>query len=188
MLKRHLLIIFSISSLLIISCGGWQRTTPKEFLNHTIVDKTVYTKDSTSIVIKLSRYLAAHRSFFENSSYFDSTQIILDSIIYNGEQDKLVVFVIAKNPTRRQMIQDSRGDYYYDATSYLAIRKADTFLLRWTGPNFTNCIDKNAVSRYVRNACFTNFYNEDSSDLYRYNMNDTRFWNAPIWGKTDEWE
>lgn len=168
-----------------ISCEGikQKKYTPKEFLNHTIINKENYNKDSAEILKQLRFSLLNHEDFFNNKAYFDSTQIIIDSIIYSPNFNKLAVFIMIKNPTYRQLAPDNKYKWYYEATCYLGVRQKDSISLSWIGPSFTNSYNKSELSDIIRDSYFTEFATKDTVGLYtyKYNLNDIRFWNSSIW-------
>jgi hypothetical protein len=175
-----------IAYTLLSSCNGimqQEKGTPKKFLNHTVIKKENYTKDSLEIEKRLKVLLAKHEDFFYSKAYFDSTEFIIDSIIYSPDFNKLAVFVITKNPIYRQLIPDKNSEWYYDATCYLGIRQYDTIALSWIGPVFTNSSSRQSISNDIRDACFKTFVTKDTTDAYDYNLNDARFWHSSIWKK-----
>lgn len=177
--------IFILLFPFLYSCDGMKQKkyTPKEFLNHTVIKKEEYSKDSIEIVNQLKGFLLKQEDFFNNKAYFDSTQLIIDSIIYSPDFNKLAVFVITKNPVNRQLVQNKNYDWYYDATCYLGLRKNDTISLSFIGPSFTNSYNKSELSSIIRDSYFTDFSTKDTAGLltYKYNMNDVRFWDCTIW-------
>jgi len=160
--------------------------TPGKFLNQTLVEKGVYTRDSVRLMAGLRERLQEHEGFFNNTAYFDGTQPKIDTIIYSPDLSKLGVLVLVKNPTNRQLVPDKGSDWYYDATCYLAVRRGDSLLLAWIGPNFSNSPSEQAVSEDIRDACFKYFVSQDTNSVYKYNLNDIRFWNSPIWKKVEK--
>jgi hypothetical protein len=172
------------------SCEGMKQKkyTPKEFLNQTVIRKQDYTKDSVEVIKQFKDFLVKQKDFFHNKAYFDSTQLIVDSIIYSPDYNKLAVFVITKNPVNRQLMPDKNYDWYYDATCYLGVRKNDTISLSWIGPSFTNSYDKNELSNILRGSYFADFATKDTIGLhtYQYNLNDVRFWNCSIWKELED--
>lgn len=172
------------------SCEGFRakKYTPKAFLNNAIIKEESYSKDSTEILKQLRGFLLRHEDFFYSKTYFDSTQLIIDSIIYNPDFNKLAVFVITKNPTSRQLIPDEKHDWYYDATCYLGVRQNDTISLSWIGPNFSNSPDREELSRVIRDSYFTEFATKDTvgAYTYKYNLNDIRFWDCSIWKEIED--
>lgn len=153
--------------------------TPKEFLNTTIPSKENYNKDRLILFNLLKKELLNHEDFFNNTSYFDSTEIIVDTILYSSNITKIAVLIVVKNPTYKQISPDHNHKYYYDATCYLGIRKNSGFDLSWIGPTFTNSIIYQTISNDLRKACLQTFVTSDG--LYKYNMNDKRFWTSTIW-------
>lgn len=179
--------VFFLCCQISISCGEirLKRYTPKEFINNVPVPRIYYTKDSIQILDTLRNYLKGHRYSFYPETYFDSTQVIIDTIIHNDSYNKFIVFVITKNPTYRQLIPDANSNWYYDATSYIGIRNKGDIQLAWIGPSFTNSIDVFELSNIIRESYFTEFSRPDTvgDHMYKYNMNDVRFWQSTIWEK-----
>src|SRR5258706_1055818 len=159
--------------------------TPKEFLNHSLISHADRSKDSTQLLKQLKKILENHEQSFHSKEYFELTELMIDTVIYNSRLDKLGVFVISKNPTSRQLAPNPNHDWYYDATCYLGLRKGDTVLLSWLGPNFSNSNNQKELSAIIRDACFTGFATADTTNggLYKYNLNDKRFWEGAIWNK-----
>src|SRR2546423_5118052 len=81
-----------------------KKATPIKFVSHVKVAKGEYTRDSVEIVKQLYSLLRERQDFFNNSAYFDSTKIIIDSILYSPGHNKFAVFVLMKNPTYRQLL------------------------------------------------------------------------------------
>ena len=160
--------------------------TPKEFLSRTVIKKEDYANDSIELISQLRTLLIRHEKFFNNKAYFDSTELIIDSITYSPDLKKLAVFVITKNPTYRQLMPDAKYSWYYDATCYLGVRQNNRIALSWIGPVFTNSYSLQNISHDIREAGFRTFATKDTSRVYAYNFNDKRFWDSPIWKKIEE--
>jgi hypothetical protein len=159
--------------------------TPEKFLCHNVIDKTSYSKDSIHIWRGLKEQLSKHDEFFHTPAFFDSTEIIIDTIVYNPTFDKLAILLITKNPTYRNDGLE-KYQWYYDATCYLGIRKNNDVELSWIGPNFTNSTDKQNIANNVRTEAFRMFATRDSTDGRRYNINDARFWTSSIWKEIED--
>jgi hypothetical protein len=158
--------------------------TPDEYLYSTKISSIMYSSDSAKIFSALRQALEDHIGFFYSEEYYKGTVLIIDTIVYSMKNDKLAVFVIAKNPTFRQLDRNLKHKWYYNATCYLGLRKSDKVQLAWIGPNIDNGNDQRTISLDIRDACFTKFASHDSMNgIYKYNMNDKRFWTSPIWEK-----
>ena len=198
LLKKTIFLIISVAVLGLTfyyfnNIYGWiefrkNTDTPDQFLNKTVVKKADYTKDSLTISTKLKKVLLQHKDFFSSKEYFEETDIIIDTILYSPDLNKLTVLVLTKNPTTRQLIPTENKMWYYDATSYLGIRQSDTICLSRLGPDFTNSTNKQEQSNYIRQACFRNFVSKDTTEKYahKYNLNDVRFWTSSEWQKMEE--
>jgi len=162
--------------------------TPDQFLNKTVVKNEDYTEDSLTISTKFKELLLQHEDFFYSKEYYEGTEIIIDTILYSPDLKKLVVLVLTKNPTSRQLMPTENEMLYYNATSYLGVRQSDTISLIWLGPSFTNSIDKQEQSNYIRQECFRTFVSKDTTEKYahKYNLNDIRFWTSSEWQKIEE--
>ena len=197
-MKKTIFIIISVAVLTLTfyyfkNIYGWMEfrentDTPDQFLNKTVNKKEDYTKDSLALSTKLKDLLLQHQDFFYSKEYFEGTDIIIDTIIYSPDFDKLAILILTKNPTARQLMPDKNGDYYYNATCYLGVRQKDTISLSYVGPDFTNSVDKRKQSNYIRQACFRLFVSSDTTKKYsyKYNLNDTRFWTSSVWQKIEE--
>lgn len=183
------IIVFTLGILFwYFNIKGWlsfhkNTDTPKGFLNYSTIKKEDYTKDSTKLIQIFNSTLEKREGFFNNKMYFDSTKLIIDTIIYNQEFDKMAIFLIVANPTYRQLMPNKKYNWVYDATCYLGLKKNDTIALTWVGPVFTNSYNQQNISNNIRDACFRHFVTSDTNRLYMYNMNDVRFWSSPIWQK-----
>jgi hypothetical protein len=196
-LKKTIFIIISIAVLGLVfyyfkNIYGWMEfhkntDTPDQFINKTVNKKENYTKDSLTISLELKNLLLRHEDFFYSKEYFDGTEIIIDTIVYSPDFNKLGILILTKNPTSRQLEPIKGDDYYFNATAYLGIREKDTLSLSWLGPNFSNSTDIGELSNDIRQACFRTFVSKDTTEKYAYkfNLNDTRFWTSSVWQRIE---
>lgn len=195
-MKKKIIIVFAI--LLSLSMFlyfkfiyGWMEfrkntDTPEEYLSQVVIDKDRSIHDKATIVTAFRRLLAKRVDFFSNGAYFDSTEIIIDTIVYSTGFDKMAILLMIKNPTYRQLAPEKNYQWYYDATCYLGVRNKDSIELSWVGPNFTNSPSRQKTSKILRTTCFRIFATKDTTDAYAYNINDIRFWSSSIWNEIEE--
>jgi len=184
MLKNYICFLFII----LMSCNYGQRrgTTPWEFLNKVIVNDSLYKKDSIAILVDLYAKMKSHKESFNHPEYFDSTLIIVDSIIYDSTLNKIAVFVVAQNPTYRNPHSDSKLPFYYHANCYLGKRNQNDSslfdlhcLCRFSEINFD---DKATVVKALKEDFFfelATVLDENSQPVFKYNIDDKRFWTSP---------
>jgi hypothetical protein len=181
-------IIFFLLSFASCTGNSQQVETSKEFINNITVDDSVYTKDSATIVAALYSKLQNHESSFYNKEYFDSTKLIIDKILYDSTKNKIAVFVLVENPMSRRKYPDLNYKVYYSSYCYLGKRtEADNFELKWFNTfypiNFNN---KQEISDAIEQLYFTELatiVDGDDKPVYKYNLNDKRFWAGPGWKK-----
>lgn len=170
---------------------GWYefkfyKETPKEFVNNTIINKEKYSSDSANIVLQIQGFIKNHQESFNSKEYDESTQIVVDTILYSPDYKKIAVFVIAKNPINKQRIPDKNYKWYYNATYYLGIKEQDSFLLNWIGPNYTNSYNIESISKKIRNYYFKQRSSSTNNSDDKYNIDDIRYWkDSKDWQKIE---
>jgi hypothetical protein len=182
MFKAKIFLIFAL-----FACNGnsQQVVTPREFLNRVTVEESVYSQDSAVIVADLYAKMKNHEASFSNREYFDSTILVVDTIMYDSTLNKIALFVIAKNPTYRNPYSTSELPHYYNASCYLGKRMSldsSRFELKNMGPfSIINFSDKELVRRAIREYYFLELatvLNEKNQPRFKYNLDDKRFWES----------
>jgi hypothetical protein len=189
-----ILIIFILSIIiyLYINVYGWfefrrNSDTPKKYLNHSKNSKNNYTKDSLWITVQLCGYLKNHQESFYVKNYFEDTELMIDTILYSPDKDKIALFVIVKKPTYRKLIASDKYEYYYDGYCYFGLREKDIFHLYWYENSLTNFSAKSDISSALRGFYFREFASIKTRDTgLVYNLNDIRFWNCNFWNTVEE--
>ncbi|QJB36431.1 hypothetical protein HF324_00565 [Chitinophaga oryzae] len=184
---RHKLIIFFAFGLLALSCTEKRIRTPKAFLNTVKRDADSYVKDKDVLAHQMRELMIKHEQSFHSAEYYDSTVLQIDSILYSRDYQKVIVFVLTKNPIRRQLWPAKNYYWYYNAFCYLGIRQKDGFKLEWMDSfNIINFYDREKASEAIKDMYFTQFATireVNGEYIYKYNFDDMRFWNDPIWEK-----
>ena len=158
--------------------------TPKEFISHTLNSKSNYSKDSIEILKQLQYYLDNHKQSFYKDEYFEFTELSVDTILYSPDFNKLAVFAYAKNPTYRLSLPSSEHQWHYSGFCYLGTRDQDSIHLSWILGGYKDSYDfedtKNSMEQYYYRM-FSAVKDRNNMSQYKYNLNDIRFWNGPIW-------
>lgn len=172
------------------SCNGQpqQIATPTEFINTMAVSDSIYAQDSTIILAALYSKLQKHVSSFYDKEYFDSTKLIIDKIFYDSTKNKIAVFVLTENLMSRKKYPNLNYKIYYDAFCYLGKRTGvDSFELKWLNTFYPiNFINKKEISDAIKQLYFTELaaiIDGNDQPVYKYNLNDKRFWTGPGWKK-----
>ncbi len=199
MKKRSALFVVLLFAMGLIFCYfkyvyGWlgfskNSDTPKEFLSNVKLETNDYTNDSINILKQLKSLLKNHQQSFYDKNYFDSTRLIIDTILFSPSFNRLAVLVITKNPTYRQSMPDNRYKWYYDGYCYFGVKENDSIALSWMGDMYINFYDKKGLVNSLREFYFRRLGEvKDAAGLpkYKYNLNDIRFWNCPVWKEIAE--
>lgn len=158
------------------------RNTPEKYKSGTQATSQKYASDSLKLVSQMHRLIEEHRESFHSGEYDNSTQIIIDTIMYSSDFNRISFFVITKNLVKKQLKSEKSYQWYYDATCYIGQRIQDSFALKWVGPNYTNSYDREHISKEIKNYFFKKRASEPGyKGEKKYNIDDTRYWTSSDW-------
>lgn len=172
---------------------GWYefrfyKETPKEYISNNLPNKGKYSSDSTDIVFQIRGFIKNHKESFYSKDNDESTQIIVDTILYNPDYNKIATFIITKNSTSKQLIKDKNHKWYYDATCYLGAKHNDSLSLTQIGTHYGNS-DMKSISQIIRNYYFRERSSDPNHSNNTYNFNDIRYWsNSKDWKKIENYK
>ena len=158
--------------------------TPSEYINDVTVVKQKYAEDSLLVIRQLNRLLQLHKESFYSTEYDNLTEISIDSLIYNENLNKIVAFILCNWKISSKLPANNDR---FDAYCYLGVRdpQQHTISLKWLRRfNPTNWKNKSEVASLLRDMYFTEFAaikDTNGAYLYKYNLNDKRFWNSLVW-------
>jgi hypothetical protein len=163
--------------------------TPDEFKYVNSFTREGYRKDSLEIIegIKVM-FNKRNGPYFENGN--DSlTEVFIDTILYSPDNNKMATFVITKNSNDKLLSPGNPNEYHYDAHCFLGERKEaeESWNLKWFRRlNFTRHKTYSYISAKIRYRYFNNLVQlkgVDGESQNKYNFDDVRFWNGPVWDK-----
>ena len=178
--KTVVKILAILSIIALQSCKSSK--TPAEYLYHPNINRTIYQADRLYLKILCNVLLSKNIEPFDNKLLFDKNSIlIIDTILYSPNADKLVVFVITQSD------MDKEG-----------IIKSDTTKSWFTGFQFYGyrINNKNIIINKYCNYSFSGNNKNELKDLFysyaltrkqtdhpfegqqQYNMNDIRLWSS----------
>ncbi len=173
--------------------------TPKEFISKVNVPKRIYSSDSLNLVNLIKEEIRNHRGGYFSKAYDDSTEVIIDSILYSPNFDRLAFFIIDKKENKKtypinwtekdveslnQNEKLSYNGYHYTGKAYIGIRKKDSLIIdnffRITTAKYEN-IDE---AKLRLKQLFFEEYSAVKEAGFEYNIDDVRFWkNKNVWNK-----
>ncbi|MEZ5045303.1 MAG: hypothetical protein R2828_35740 [Saprospiraceae bacterium] len=186
--KKTVLIFMVFLSVLLLKCGGKQGAIIPEYSYANEVNRDKYFADSTFLIDHIGKMIQRKEGPFYPEKFDDSTEIYIDTILYNADQDRLAFFVITKNTNDKLLTKGSRDKSHFDAHFFIGEIFEKSWELKWFKRlNFSRFESYNDISIKMRS-----WYNNElekvkgsgGKSLYKYNLNDYRFWDGPLWDST----
>lgn len=122
--------------------------TPSAYESHIVAPRQLYLADKDRLSAEMGQLLARKEGFFNNDGYFNGTKLIIDTILYSPDFNRMAVLLIVRNPTYRQLLPNRKYKWFYDGTIFLGVRSADSLLLFHNGPDLITSYNKRGFTRY----------------------------------------
>lgn len=186
--KNTVLICMILQSVLLLTCGETQITTPPEYYYVNEVSRSKYSADSTFLITHIKKMIQRREGPFYPEKFDDSTSIYIDTIVYNADQDRLAFFVITKNTNDKLLSKGRHDKFHFDAHFFIGKILEKSWELKWFKRlSFSRFEGYNDISMKVKswyNNELKKIKGHDGKSLYKYNLNDYRFWDGPLWDST----
>ncbi|MEM6738287.1 MAG: hypothetical protein AAF620_19680 [Bacteroidota bacterium] len=163
--------------------------TPDEFKYINTFTREGYLKDSLEINEKIERMINKKEGPYYVKEHDSLTEVFIDTILYSPHNNRIATFVITKNSNDKLLSPGNPNEYHYNAHCFIADRKVsgEEWNLKWFRRlNFTRHETYNYVSEKIRYRYFNNLAQlkgANGESQYKYNFDDIRFWDGPIWDK-----
>ena len=159
----------------------------RKYFVRTIAPSNIYSKDSVELLI-ISKYFMKHRiGAFGGETFHEDKQIILDSILYSPDLNKVVFWVVTKDSTTH-LTDEKMPDmlFCYNGHILYAIRKSvnDTLMVReysFYSTVFNNSYEMAHNSLYNESFINKRISNIKSNPESAHNYDDIRSWKEPMW-------
>lgn len=169
--------------------------TQPEFKNNVQVPQAIYHQDSVTIIKLLNELIAEKVYPFNRNLTKDYTDLRLDTIVYSQDKNKLFFFLTFRYTNTHAY--EKRGSEYvnvddafhFDAFCFLAKQTKKQTDNRWKLYcfDFLNAGDDSylPLSNTIRRMYFHQIatFREDEC---RYNFDDIRMWNEPLWNRVED--
>lgn len=193
-MKRLILLIFINCNL--VNCQHKiEKHTPKEYISKVNIPKEIYTKDSLVLVNSIKKDITEHKGGYYSNAFDSETKIIIDTIMYSPNNERLFFFVITKGQNRKlypkEMTKEemteankysklSLNGFNFQGKAHLAYKKNEIiFKTQFYGITTANYENIESVRERQRQIFFKEF-SAVKEEGYEYNINDKRFWNNDI--------
>lgn len=184
-------IILFLIYIQVISCQNRNiKLTPDKYISEVKATKELYSNDSIKLVGLIKTEIKEHKGAFFSNAYDDSTQIIIDTIMYNKGFNKISFFIIDKTKNLKSFEKHTDLPFdgnYYTGKAYIGIRinkflKINNFF-RIETANYQKIEE---VKKRLRELYFEE-YSTAKENGFEYNLDDIRFWNNPkVWNIIQE--
>lgn len=197
------LILLLLFSFQLTSCQNKVvNETPKEYIAKVNVLSETYRKDSLELVNAIRKDIEDHTGGYKSKIYDTESKVIIDTIMYSPNNERIFFFVITKGKNRKlypqemsdqEMIEASKytrqslDGFYFEGKAYVAYKKNDLiFMTQFYGITTARYDNIKSVRKRQRQIFFKEF-SSINEEGYEYNINDIRFWeNDFFWNKMKE--
>lgn len=194
---KKLIFIVLLSYNLVNCQQKYEKHTPKNYISITKTSKVVYTKDSLNLVDYIKKDIFEHKGGYHSKSYDVNTKVIIDTIMYSPNFEKIFLFIITSDLNRKlypkemseqEIIEASKHSslsvdgHHFQGKAYIAYKKNDSiFKTQYYGITTAEYESIEAVRQRQRQIFFKEFSAVNEIG-YEFNINDKRFWdNKNFW-------
>jgi hypothetical protein len=162
-------------------------TTPVKYRNHTTVTIDVYKKHMLILQDSIIKFIKEKSHAYYPKENDLLTEVIIDTILYSPQKDKVAFFVITKNSDDKLLGGGNKTEYHYDAHCFIADLKNNSFFknIFWIrASSLSNYKNLNNAHHRIREMYFKDFSERkdgNNNSMYKYNLDDIRFWDGPLW-------
>lgn len=193
------IIIALLLSFQIVSCQERKvELTPDEFISKVEVPSELYLKDSFELKELISIDIKEHKGGYSSKIYDEYTGIVIDTIMYSPDYEKLVFFVINKIENKKTYLDNisqseikaiekqtklAYNGYSYEGKTYVGIRDNNLLRVEFLGMTIGKFKEEelNKLRKRQRQIFFEEYATVNEKG-YEYNIDDIRFWdNVNFW-------
>jgi hypothetical protein len=176
-----------------------EKQTPNNYISIVKVPKVNYSNDSLILVSSIKKDILEHKGGYNSKSFDIETKVIIDTIMYSPNNERIFFFVITEVENRKlypkemseQEIEEaskysklSMNGFHYKGKGYIAYKRNDTIVnTQFYGITTASYENIESVRQRQRQIFFKEFSAVNETG-YEFNINDKRFWdNKNFWDK-----
>ena len=171
-----------------LSCNS-QNPTPDGYKYSNSVSKAQYQKYLAELDDSIETLIKGRQGPFYPDQNDSSTKIFIDTILFSPKNDKYATFVITKNRNSKLPERESDTGTHYNAYCFIGMLHSDSSIqdLSWISAHIlVRYKTLSEASFRIREVYFkelTSRKDFNNEGIFKYNFDDIRFWNGPIWQK-----
>jgi hypothetical protein len=171
-----------------LSCNS-QNQTPGSYKYFNNVSKEKNKIIQNEIVDSIKVFIETKQEPFHPNENDSLTHIYIDTILYSPNNNKYASFIITKNSDDKLLNKGNADEYHYNAYLFIGKLKADFNVKDLTWVDAHSLVMYKSIkeaSLRIREVYFkeiTDRKNLANESTFKYNIDDVRFWDSPIWQK-----
>src|SRR5258707_2392075 len=161
--------------------------TEKEYRNESRVSSEVYREHATILKDRIRKLIEKNEGPYYPSENDSLTEIIIDTVLYSPGKDRMAFFVITKNSDDKQLVPGNKNESHFSAHAFTAFLDGSRGIhhIFWINVfSEGDDADVKTASQAIRMMYFKGFRerrDNKGESIYKYNLDDVRFWNGPFW-------
>lgn len=172
---------------ILIGCNG-SSATPTRYKYLDTISTEVYKKNAIEISDSVGNRIRFKIDPYYPKEYDSLTEILVDTILFSPQNDRIAFFVITKNSNDKLLDKGGRNEFHYNVHCFVGILAGSNIRkIGWVSAfSIFNYNDRNSASHDIRYYYFvdlTNRKNMKNESTFKYNFDDVRFWNGPLWNR-----
>jgi hypothetical protein len=171
-----------------IGCNS-PNDTPANFKYHDTISRSQHKQNSEELKDSIKVLIREKQGPFYPKEYDSLTEIFVDTILYSPNNRKYASFIITKNSNDKLLDRGSKNEFHYNAFCFIGKLTSESKIgdLTWVNAQILVRFETyTEVSNLIRHAYFreiTTRTNLAGESTFKYNFDDIRFWDGPVWKK-----
>ena len=172
----------------VLGCNT-RNPTPDNYKYFNSVSKEQYQRSQAEIKDSIETLIKGKHDPFQPTENDSLTEIYIDTILYGPNKDKYASFIITGNSNDKLIDKGKKEEYHYNAFCFIGKLTTDSTIKDLTWVNAHSLVRYKSlkeVSFRIREIYFkeiTMRTNLEDKSTFKYNFDDSRFWDGPIWHK-----
>jgi hypothetical protein len=169
------------------NCTNAQNQTPEKFKNNTTIPLVSYKKHETILIDSVRTLIFNKKGPYFQKENDASTAIVVDTILYSPDLKRFAFFALTGNTNNKLISGGNKNMLHYDGHAFIGNLDYNKNVLNVTwvrGFNLSNYRSLANASKDIRQIYFSEISqrgNDKGQSTYKYNFDDVRFWNGPLW-------
>ena len=175
---KTILFLFGMIITINTSCQK-NNYTPRKYKNRTSIASDLYLHHVQILSDTIRSFILSRSKAFHAKENDSLTEVIIDTVLYGPQKDKLAFFIITMNTDDKLLGGGSKSNFHFNAYCFLGlIENGSIDAITWLSAyNLSRYTDLKQTSERIREI----YFKELGGELLKYNLDDVRFWDDSNW-------